>query len=69
MNFQKFLDTVTENHWQLFGVEVYSGGRLIHDFHLEPVRRYPIYSATKTITSLAVGIAADEGRLSIEAPV
>lgn len=69
MRFQRFLDTVKENHWQLFGIEVYSGGQVIHSCHREPIRRYPIYSATKTITSLAVGIAADEGRFSIDVPI
>ena len=65
MHFQKFIDTVKENHWQLFGIEVYFDGQVVHNCHREPIRRYPIYSATKTITSLAVGIAADEGRFSL----
>lgn len=50
----------------MFGVEVYSDGKLIHQYADTTEHRYPIYSATKTITSIAVGMAVDEGKLSKE---
>ena len=46
------------------GIEVFRSGDIVlrHFFHED--RRYPIYSATKSLTSAAVSIAADEGKLS-----
>ena len=60
MNFQAFVDEIQHNQWNVYGVEVYQNGKLIHCYGDTEQTRYPIYSATKTITSLAAGIAADE---------
>ena len=65
MDFQAFVDDIQRHQWQVFGAEVYEDGQLIHRYGDTEENRYPIYSATKTITSLAVGMAADEGKLEI----
>ncbi len=66
MNFDQFIRDIEENQWNVFGVEVYEDGRLIHSYGDTVENRHPIYSATKTITSIAVGMAADEGKLDIK---
>ena len=66
MNFGSFIRDIEENQWNVFGVEVYEDGRLVHSYGDTVGNRHPIYSATKTITSIAVGMAADEGKLDIQ---
>ena len=65
MNFKAFIDDIKKNHWNVFGVEVYRKGQLIHNYGDTSITRYPIYSATKTITSIAVGLAVGEGKMDI----
>ena len=69
MNFQRFTDDIIQNKWNVFGVEVYENGRLAHTFGDTTENRHPIYSATKTITSIAAGMAVDDGRLDLNASV
>ena len=68
MNFNAFIEDIKKNHWNVFGVEVYQDGKLAHQYG-DTWTRYPIYSATKTITSIAVGMAVDEGKLALEKSV
>ncbi len=65
MNFGKFVEDIKKNNWNVFGVEVYVDGKLSHSYGDTTDTRYPIYSATKTITSIAIGMAVDEGKLDI----
>lgn len=65
MNFDAFVSDIKKNDWNVFGVEVYKRGHLIHSYGDTTTTRYPIYSATKTITSIAVGLAVDEGKIDI----
>lgn len=69
MNFNAFIKDIEENRWNVFGAEVYADGKLMHSFGDTIQNRYPIYSATKTITSIAAGLASDEGKLDIERTV
>ena len=69
MNFDAFVNDIKKNNWNVFGVEVYHGGQLIHSYGDTTETRYPIYSATKAITSIAVGLAVDEGRMDIQKSV
>ena len=68
MNFTSFTSDILTNNWNVFGAEVYCGGRLAHSFG-DTQGRHPVYSATKTITAIAVGMAVDDGRLDISRPV
>ncbi len=65
MNFNGFVEDIKSNGWNVFGVEVYVDGGLTHSYGDTVHTRYPIYSATKTITSIAAGMAVDEGKLDI----
>ena len=69
MNFNAFVNAIEQNQWNVFGVEVYMDGKRIHQYGDTTEHRYPIYSATKTITSIAVGMAIDEGKLDIHKSV
>ena len=69
MDFEAFIRKIDENCWEVHGVEVYENHRLIWEHGDISVQRYPVYSATKTITSLAVGMAADAGKLDISRSV
>ncbi len=69
MNFNAFVEDIQKNNWNVFGVEVYADGKLMHSYGDTVTNRHPIYSATKTITSIAVGLAVDEGKMDVNAPV
>ncbi|MBR1742480.1 MAG: beta-lactamase family protein [Lachnospiraceae bacterium] len=66
MDFESFTEEITENRWKVHGVEVYRGGERIHSFGDTVQTKYPIYSATKTILSVALGIAHDRGKIDFE---
>lgn len=66
MDFDAFVHSIISNQWQVYGAEVYSGGQLSHSFGDTRDTRYPIYSATKSILSIAVGIAVDQGKLDLQ---
>ena len=69
MNFEAFVNDIQNNNWNVYGVEVYKDGELIHSYGDTTKNHSPIYSATKTITSIAVGMAVDEGKLDISKSV
>lgn len=66
MDFDAFVHSIISNQWQVYGAEVYSGGQLSHSFGDTRDTRYPIYSATKSILSIAAGIAVDQGKLDLQ---
>ena len=66
MNFDLFIDDIQRNEWNVFGVEVYEDGKLTHVYGDTAKSLHDIYSATKSILSIAVGIASDEGKFDID---
>lgn len=66
MDFEAFLQTVEENKWELYGIEIFRHGKVIRKYGKNPSRRYPIYSATKAVTSTAAGIASKEGVFCVD---
>lgn len=66
MDFEAFVHEIEKNRWNVWGVEVYEKGRLIHDYGDTCENIHEIYSATKTILSIAVGIAYDRGLINPE---
>lgn len=66
MNFDAFIKDIQDNHWNVHGVEIYEDGRLAHQYGNTVSTRFPIYSATKTITSIAIGMAWDQGKVDLE---
>ena len=69
MNFDAFVSDIKNNAWNVFGAEVYEDGVLTHSFGDTDENLHEIYSATKSVLSVAVGIAADEGRFDIDKPI
>lgn len=65
MNFDAFVKDIKDNRWNVFGTEVYKNGELIHSYGDTDENLHLIYSATKTILSIAVGIASDENKFDI----
>jgi len=60
LDFQGFIKDITDNNWNVHGVEVYKAGELIHHWG-DTSTKYPLYSITKSILSIAMGIAWDRG--------
>ncbi|MCR5595569.1 MAG: beta-lactamase family protein [Lachnospiraceae bacterium] len=69
MDFDGFIKDITDKQWQVYGVEVYENGELIHSFGDTKEHIYDIYSATKSILSIAFGIAYDRGQIGIADPL
>lgn len=65
MNFAAFVKDIEVNQWRVHGVEVYKDGRLLYSRGDTLENRFPIYSATKTVTSIAAGLARDEGKIDL----
>ena len=66
MDFDAFVHDIVTHQWAVHGIEVYRGGELVYSFGDTRDTRYPIYSATKSILSIAVGIACDQGKLELQ---
>ena len=69
MDFNAFVRDIQENKWNVFGVEVYENGKLTAEYGDTDSSKFPIYSATKTIISIAAGIASDQGKFDIDKTV
>jgi len=69
MYFNELVNSIELNKYSVHGLEVYLNGGIVHSYGDTQDKRYPIYSATKTITSIAVGMAVDEKKLSIDKPI
>ena len=61
MNFDAFVKDIEDNNWCVFGTEVYENGVLTHSWGDTTESLHELYSATKTVESVAVGIAYDRG--------
>lgn len=68
MNFDAFVRDITLNKWNVYGAEVYEDGSLTQSFG-DTQGIHEIYSATKTITSIAAGIAYDEGKIDLDTTI
>ncbi|MGN6710313.1 serine hydrolase domain-containing protein [Anaerocolumna jejuensis] len=67
--FKDFIQKVKENTCPVYGIEIFYQGQVVDKYDFVPEKRHPIFSATKAFTSTAAGIAAEEGKFSIEAPI
>ena len=63
MNFDSFVNDIESKGWNVYGAEVYEKGLLSHAYG-DTTGLHEIYSATKTILSIAFGIAYDEGLIN-----
>lgn len=69
MNFHNFIQEIQQNNWNVYGVEVYENGILTHSYGDTDEHLHGIYSATKTVLSIAVGIAWDRGLIELNKAV
>lgn len=69
MNFDAFVNDIVKNHWNVHGVEVYQDGKLLHSFGDTTENIFDIFSATKTVLSIATGIAYDRGVIDLQKSV
>ena len=68
MNFEAFVKDIETNKWNVFGVEVYENGELTHSYGDTTENLHELYSATKTVLSVAVGIVYGMGLIDLEKP-
>lgn len=67
--FSKFIADIQKSKLNVHGIEIFQNSDIIFRHMRNDDIRYPIYSATKSFTATAVGIAADEGKFSVDAPL
>lgn len=67
--FYKLIKDIENSKLNVHGIEIFHNSDIIFRHMWHDDIRYPIYSATKSFTATAVGIAEDEGRISIDAPL
>ncbi len=63
---KEFISQVFDNNMQVYGIVVLQDGTKIAEHHFAPEERRNLYSATKCITSTAVGMAIAEGYFGLE---
>ena len=66
---EKFLSAAREEGLLPYGMELRMDDIVAESWEQTPGRRYPVYSAAKSFTASAVGMAVDEGKLSLEDPL
>ncbi|MGN1399255.1 MAG: serine hydrolase domain-containing protein [Erysipelotrichaceae bacterium] len=66
MSFEAFINEIKEKKLKVFGVEQYYDGQLINSWGDTTEGIYPLHSITKSILSIAVGIAYDNKKLSLD---
>lgn len=66
MNFEAFINDIIEKKWNVFGVEVYEKGKITHSYGDTTEHIHEIYSATKSVVSIAVGILYDRGLINLQ---
>lgn len=65
MDFDSFVKDIELNKWNVYGATVYKDGKLIHSYgDVDGI--YDIYSCTKSIFSIALGIAYDRGLIDFD---
>ncbi|MDF2907692.1 MAG: serine hydrolase [Herbinix sp.] len=63
---EELISVVGENNMQVHGIVVLQDGEKKAEHHFVPEERRNLYSATKCITSTAVGMAIEEGYFRLE---
>ncbi len=64
-DFEGFTEEIKRQGWNVHGAELWLDGKLAASFGDTGKTRFPVYSVTKAVTSIAVGMAADDGLLSV----
>ena len=69
MHFDRLIEAIERRHWPVHGIQVYRDGALYAQWGDTHSRRYPLYSITKSFTSLAIGMGMAEGKIAIHQPL
>ena len=64
-DFSGFVEEIQKYGWPVYGVELWQDGKLAAAYGDTQNTRYPIYSVTKSMLSIAVGMASGDGLLNI----
>jgi CubicO group peptidase (beta-lactamase class C family) len=62
----EFVKRIKEKDLQIYGVRIMKDGEPVAAYDFVPLTRHPIYSATKSFTATAVGLALEELKLSLD---
>lgn len=62
----EFVDTINRSNQQLYGIKVLQNGVIIDEYNWEQDKPRNLYSVTKTILSIAVGLAIEENVIQLE---
>ena len=68
MHFADFVADIEAYHWPVYAAEGYQDGTLIYSYG-DTTHPYQVYSITKSILSIAVGMVWDRGLLDLDAPI
>lgn len=66
---KELISRVHEYHMQVYGIVVLQDGKKLVEHHFAPIERRNLYSATKSITSTAVGMAIAEGYFQLDSSI
>lgn len=69
MDFHKFVEDIEKNNWEVYGVEVYENSVLTHSYGDTCDHIHELYSATKSVLSVAFGMAYDRGLVDVHKSV
>ncbi|MDE5770512.1 MAG: beta-lactamase family protein [Ruminococcus sp.] len=67
--FSELIKDIETNNFNVHGIEIFQNNDIVFRHMWSDDIRYPIYSATKSFTATAVGIAVDDGKFSVDAPL
>ncbi len=63
-DFAGFVEEIREHGWPVYGLELWENGKRTDAFGDTERTRYPVYSVTKSMVSVAAGMAMEEGLLN-----
>ncbi|MBO4310383.1 MAG: DUF4298 domain-containing protein [Lachnospiraceae bacterium] len=66
LGYEAFKKDILKNSWKVYGAEIYEDGELAYSFGDTKENVHPIYSCTKSILAIAVGIALDLNKIDLQ---
>ncbi len=67
--FSELVENIEKSGLNVYGIEIFHDNNIVFRHMRSDDIRYPVYSATKAFTATAAGIACDEDKFSVEAPL
>ncbi len=65
LDFAGFAEEIQEHGWPVYGLELWQNGRLAGAYGDTQNTRFPVYSITKSMVSIAAGMASEDGQIKI----